>query len=536
MLIELSSKCLDELRNKAKYFQDCGLVHVLDVIATVVKADLADEDRLGEALSQAVFPLEDVPELLKDWHPGSDGLVLDLVHPSLFPLKYGQSRVLPVGKIPMDSCSQWTGCGDICPVPEHVEKNAVFDRDLGLFSADLQPWGSYQWLPSDLKFSNSGSAKIDSYVNNLHRHRHEDLYELLEQAVDKALPLWNECLSFFHNRLRIKVDQVSYEDYRERSLTIADLRAAHVSSEERRDGETSQRDVHDESLGQDEESDENFDRTWFRDNPDKRQISQPDPEKQYLPFSEQCQREDLDRRDLRQDFPEGIQIIFKLANIHLTPEKPQYNGSSWHVEGALNEHICATALFYYDQANIEDSFLEFRQEIDSEGMGMKPPQDEYEPCEDLYGIEQEGPAVQAIGKVLTRRGRILAFPNVMQHRVQPFGLADPSKPGYRKILAMFLVDPHIRILSTSNVPPQQRDWWAEEIRKIEVFAGLPIELFDRIIEEVDDFPIGWDEACNMREALMAERGRAREEFEQALASVSGRVINMQERKLITHPE
>ena len=43
---------------------------------------------------------------------------------------------------------------------------------------------------------------------------------------------------------------------------------------------------------------------------------------------------------------------------------------------------------------------------------------------------------------------LLAFPNVVQHRVSPFRLADPTRPGHRKLLALFLVDPHIRILST----------------------------------------------------------------------------------------
>ncbi len=40
--------------------------------------------------------------------------------------------------------------------------------------------------------------------------------------------------------------------------------------------------------------------------------------------------------DLRKDFG-NLQIIVKLANIHLTPDKPEYKGGSWHVEGQLNE-------------------------------------------------------------------------------------------------------------------------------------------------------------------------------------------------------
>ena len=31
----------------------------------------------------------------------------------------------------------------------------------------------------------------------------------------------------------------------------------------------------------------------------------------------------------------GLQVIVKLANIELTPEKPRYEGGSWHVEGQM---------------------------------------------------------------------------------------------------------------------------------------------------------------------------------------------------------
>ena len=34
-----------------------------------------------------------------------------------------------------------------------------------------------------------------------------------------------------------------------------------------------------------------------------------------------------------------LHIIVKLASIHLTPEKPEYEGGSWHVEGQLNENM-----------------------------------------------------------------------------------------------------------------------------------------------------------------------------------------------------
>jgi hypothetical protein len=85
---------------------------------------------------------------------------------------------------------------------------------------------------------------------------------------------------------------------------------------------------------------------------------------------------------------------------------------------------------------------------------------------------------------------------------------------------MFLVDPHIRVLSTANVPPQRKDWWADEVRKVKQFEALPRELFDKVIEEVRDFPISWDEALEIRESLMGERGAMTNEFNQAMENVS----------------
>jgi hypothetical protein len=69
-----------------------------------------------------------------------------------------------------------------------------------------------------------------------------------------------------------------------------------------------------------------------------------------------------------------------------------------------------------------------------------------------------------------------------QHRVSPFRLADPSKPGHRRFIALWLVDPHKRIISTANVPPQRLDWCAESLlgatsaTKEAFLSRLPAEL------------------------------------------------------------
>lgn len=59
----------------------------------VWQSDTLVPQSLQDDLKDAVRSLADVPEGDKDWHPRSNGLVLDLVHPSLYPLVYGRTFV-----------------------------------------------------------------------------------------------------------------------------------------------------------------------------------------------------------------------------------------------------------------------------------------------------------------------------------------------------------------------------------------------------------------------------------------------------------
>ncbi|KAF5600365.1 WD40 repeat 2 [Fusarium pseudoanthophilum] len=42
---------------------------------------------------------------------------------------------------------------------------------------------------------------------------------------------------------------------------------------------------------------------------------------------------------LRETGPKRLQVIVKLANVHLTPDNSNYPGGWWHTEGQINEHI-----------------------------------------------------------------------------------------------------------------------------------------------------------------------------------------------------
>lgn len=80
-----------------------------------------------------------------------------------------------------------------------------------------------------------------------------------------------------------------------------------------------------------------------------------------------------------------------------------------------------------------------------------------------------------------------------QHRVSSFKLADPTKPGHRRFIALWLVDPHKRIISTANIPPQQMSWWAVSLAasrnsKAEAKTELPSEIADLLQENGANLP------------------------------------------------
>ncbi|KAJ5152482.1 hypothetical protein N7492_009762 [Penicillium capsulatum] len=116
---DVSEKMMDcivkELRWKADKLTSTGLVRVFD--AGVVKSDTAIPKHLQHDLKRAAAKFENIPEKEKDFHPGSDQKVVNLVYPSLFPLIFGRTRVLPDKVLSLDDCLRFAGEGEIFPDP-----------------------------------------------------------------------------------------------------------------------------------------------------------------------------------------------------------------------------------------------------------------------------------------------------------------------------------------------------------------------------------------------------------------------------------
>ncbi|KAK6203647.1 uncharacterized protein RJT21DRAFT_113538 [Scheffersomyces amazonensis] len=349
-----------------------------------------------------------------DYHPGSNDTVIDLVHPSLFPLQYGKTPIYGTSdktKLEMVEFSE-----DIYKVKEGVS-----------FGTSKR----FQWLPAlfELNLENK-NYEIKSYINNLDPIEYTNLYEIIAKIFNLIIPGLNHTLSAYGSTEYLKIEiPIGDDAYEENFMIEFDRKMEELD------------------MRHPEASDEEYEAL---------ERTKVNGLKKFMPKYPAEPRIDktIDVKDFQQ-----LKVIVKMANIELTPDKPRYEGGSWHVEGTINEDIVATVLYYYDCENITDSYLKFRCSF---GDPNYPQNDEIYPRE-IYGIENEDIMVREIGHVQALTNRIVVFPNIFQHQVQPFELLDKSKPGRRRILCFFVVDPYNQIVkSTLDVPPQQLHWWENE--------------------------------------------------------------------------
>lgn len=219
----------------------------------------------------------------------------------------------------MDDCTSWIGKGSVLQLPAgSAELGGEWSED-------------YQWLPAEFEVSPSTEdVTVKSYINNLHPRYHSDLYSIISQIVSKAIPLWDRVLSRVivpPMQPRVSDWSNSFQGYSER-------------------GEIFQFPDQEE----DEDDDEYDARLDAGDYEDMRDVIQPEPgnfktpaerirdyRDRYEPNPPQAPNTEPSV-DLRKDHGR-LQIIVKLANIHLSPSNPGYPGGSWHVEGQANESM-----------------------------------------------------------------------------------------------------------------------------------------------------------------------------------------------------
>jgi hypothetical protein len=198
-IADIGRKCIQELRSKAKHFEQTGLIPVIDACASVAKSDTIVTKELRDALRVAFDKLRADQQSSPDWHPNSGEMVQDLVHPSMYPLVYGRTRIFEEECVGVDDAIRvWAGKGTVIskePSELETERTPQWRRHLG-YQIPPEYWSeNYQWLPANVAFQDDGSVRFTSYINNLHPNKFPDIYRTIENLVETSLPLWDQCLA-----------------------------------------------------------------------------------------------------------------------------------------------------------------------------------------------------------------------------------------------------------------------------------------------------------------------------------------------------
>ncbi|KAI0324722.1 hypothetical protein GY45DRAFT_1331220 [Cubamyces sp. BRFM 1775] len=466
----------DELRYVASQRDGrTGTVHT--TIPMVYEASALITGPIKSALRDLARKLEDIPENQKDWHPGSNHQVLDLIHPSLFCLRIGQSFVRSLQPGHTDGLERLTEKMYLHQRPDIAkcvrEYWVTRSREDDLLPFEFTVSKAHQWLPTDFEVTEGGQVRPMGYINNFHPLDHAVGYKTISSVLERFIPLFERVVS---DQLSspappiFPIDPLSWygRPYAQRPEA---------------------------KLPQGPERDE-----WRR-----RHLWPKIPE--VHPFRPPGGGERV-AFSLR---GRAIQVIVKMANIVLTPENPIYQGGSWHVEGMANERIVATGLYYYGSDNITESQLMFRAAV-GDGRSGSGSEFDFEWWDHkgwlvVYGITRDLALNQQLGYIVAQEDKCVVFPNIYQHRVAPFELVDRSRPGHRKILAFFLVDPLTPVHSTSVVPPQQAHWYRDAVYQSEAFRKLPTELIEEILTYALEGTITIAEAERYRAELMEERAQ-----------------------------
>jgi len=145
-------------------------------------ADGCIPESLHAALMQQIDALADGTDA--DYHPHSNGIVRDLVHPALYAYVKNVSAKLPCDPIPP------AGIGAVAS-----EQASSAPKDY--WGRKYESSSKYQWLPTYFEIGADGSCTINDYINNLvPRSQYEPLYTSLAALFSHALPLIESVFSY----------------------------------------------------------------------------------------------------------------------------------------------------------------------------------------------------------------------------------------------------------------------------------------------------------------------------------------------------
>ncbi|KAJ1546250.1 hypothetical protein HK405_007258 [Cladochytrium tenue] len=437
--------------------------------------------------------------------------VLNLVHPSPHALVFGRTLV----------AADPEAVVGLAPAPLPPRPRSV-------------PFGRgnrsrrFQWLPAEVDVGDNGEVVIRSYINNLEPARHGALYGALATVFKRVLPMLELALGSLRTQPfhRMHTDTMAIAVQPIKEFAWERFRAAHGLPDDAKLSDApdlaAEYVVFQDRIRDDPGIGARPVENWptlgdYRRSqvpvasvpPDLREVGGGNGQLSRL-------EDEVHVDTARVRYPlrgRHLQVIFKLACVRLTDERPRFEGGQWHIEGMENEAIAATAVVYYDMDDgVGESRIAFRHVFDSDG--WRYPQDDFAHLERLFGFENDDLGVQECGTVVARAGRCVVFPNFLHHRVEPFELAPGAHgPAHRHVLALFLVHPDAMagVYSTRTVPPQQRAWQSRRLAAV-FKMRLPGVAADLIAAKLVEMGAAMDpaEARSLAEELSEERRSAQE--------------------------
>ncbi|KAJ2376374.1 hypothetical protein IW150_002027 [Coemansia sp. RSA 2607] len=460
--------------------------------------DIKDDELLVQDFKHHVVDaLEGIPANDQDWTTISDmqpkkqrGIsrdysgrrqrskckVLRLIDPSLYTLIFDKSSLLerPI-TCPMDALNL-SSFGHI-PGSHAAWKKAVHELNQRMASDSsfipineeyldkLNPEDRH-WLPTDIYVNNDGSVDFKSYINNLHPGKYPEAYKSIAKVIAKCLPALEQVLTDWKYRRDLRIPYNIEDTASEGDPHPDDIPGFDFDNE---DAYHDAREAWEEQI----------------------LYSSPDD------FSFVKPKRPLRPNSLRN---KDLQVIIKMESVYSNPTEDYIPEEEWQGDGTASEQIIATVAYFYDIENIRRLAMEFREGVSSVILKSRA---EWLAYRYLFVTESNYRHFhyeQGAGELEIRSGQAVCYPNVYQHRIAGIHPYDSSKPFHAKMLMLYFIDPSVRILSTSVVPPQQQKWWIPSIRATPLMETIPWFVRDMIIDNVD-MPMPFSRAMENRKRL-----------------------------------
>ncbi|KAJ2705922.1 hypothetical protein FB645_002009 [Coemansia sp. IMI 203386] len=462
----------------------CGGNARLSVVDMVWYTDIPEDSDLAQEFNASLSKMLETMPKAHYYRPVSDEddrVSEQIVDPSLYSLVYDSTPIL---EKPMTSPQEALCLPSFGTVPGSIEgwKKAVCElnasmvekgngkgsekskaTDSSVIPFDEKYLGlvdssSRHWLPTDIYVNQDGSVDFRSYINNIHPEEHADMYVSVSKVISKAIPLLEQVLTDWeHPRdLRIPYDYKNCICIPEHHPSCIDFNLDSSDS----DDEDSEYDFY--KYQEDVED-------WY----DLIVSTVPDPEEFVEP------KRPLVPYSLRN---KNLQVVVEITDKDTPP-----------LASTASENIIATAVYYYEVNSEKTPKIEFLEGIEGKANRIDNMND-LVTHNIVFGIYPEDYGrnihTQSAGNIDVKKGRLVCYPNVYRQHMVDYS-------ANLKRLTIYFVDPSVRIVSTSIVPPQQKEWWTKTVSSVPSrVSKLPMEIQDMVFKHVDS-PMSFERACEV---------------------------------------